>query len=183
MNQKNTPNLYQPLDDLLNGFGAIMGAAEYHGLLIGAICCGAKESDWQTIAENNLDIPNQVPEALVAAGKEMYAVYHKQLSERDFQFQLLLPPIEVELSLSTRCLGEWVTGFLAALGEHGIQSDQLPTDSQELLTDMAAIAQISIDSEGDNEQDFIEVVEYVRVAVFSLYEDLTHSGGAPKTLH
>ncbi len=177
-------NLYEPLDNLLANYGSIMGASEYHGLLVGALCCGADESTWLGLAQDNLDLPEETtPEPLAVAGKEMYSVYHKQLTERDFQFQLLLPPVEVELALSARCLGEWVTGFLAALGEQGVRADQLHEDAKELLNDMAAIAQISIEGDTGSDQDFIEVVEYVRVAVFSLYEDLTQSGEQAPTLH
>ena len=177
-------NLYEPLDNLLANYGSIMGASEYHGLLIGALCCGADEAQWLALVQDNLDLPEDtVPEPLDVAGKEMFGVYRKQLAERDFQFQLLLPPVEVELALSARCLGEWVTGFLAALGEQGVRADQLNDDAKELLIDMAAIAQISIEGESGSDQDFIEVVEYVRVAVFSLYEDLTSSGEQTPTVH
>ncbi|BFM09472.1 UPF0149 family protein [Halioxenophilus aromaticivorans] len=176
-------NLYEPLDSLLTNYGSIMGASEYHGLLVGAICCGADETTWLALAEDNLDLPEATPESLTVAGKEMYAVFNKQLAERDFQFQLLLPPVEVELSLSARCLGEWVTGFLAALGEQGVRADKLTEDTKELLNDMAAIAQISIEGDSGSDQDFIEVVEYVRVAVFSLFEELTQGGEKAPTVH
>jgi len=185
MSQSNSASLYEPLDQLLTSYGAIIGASEFHGLLVGALCCGANVERWLTIAEDNLDIPEQVPAPLQMAGKEMYGVFDKLLAQRDYEFQLLLPPLEVELELSTRCLGEWVTGFLSAMGESGIKADQLSRDSQELLGDMAAIAQISIEGESDSEQDLIEVVEYVRVAVFSLYEELTDDGAdqSGKTIH
>lgn len=183
MSQENDPNLFEPLDQLLTSLGSIMGASEYHGLLIGAICCQASETEWLALAQNNIDIPDAMPESLSVAGKELYGVYRKQLAERDFQFQLLLPPPEVELSLSARCLAEWITGFLAALGERGIQGDQLNADAQELLSDLAAIAQISIENKSGDERDMFDVVEYVRVAVFSLYEDLRQPDDKNPTLH
>lgn len=180
MNQSAGYFLYEPLDQLLTSTGAVIGAAEFHGLLVGALCADAAEDDALALVNRNLDIPEGTPEPVDVAARELLQVTQKQLAARDFQFQLVLPPPEVEMALSVRALGDWVVGFLAALGEIGIPVAEIGADARELLEDMAAIAQISQDEESSDEADLIEVVEYVRVAVFNLYEDILRAKRGPK---
>ena len=55
-------------------------------------------------------------------------------------------------------------------------SDQISTDAAEILRDMAQIARLEVDSTSDideQESDFIELVEYVRVVVLNLYQTYT----------
>ncbi|WP_317932459.1 UPF0149 family protein [Halioxenophilus sp. WMMB6] len=178
MTESSDTFLYEPLDELLSSSGAVMGAAEFHGLLVGALCAGAESAQWQQLASDSLDVPGELPDSLAIMTGELYNLFKQQLAARDYKFQLLLPSLEVELVLSTRALGEWVTGLLAGLGAIGGQKLALSEECQELLEDMVAITQISHDTEG-SEEDLIEVVEYVRVAVFTLYEEIVTGRNPP----
>tara|TARA_A100001015_G_C14617416_1_gene566609 strand:+ start:168 stop:413 length:246 start_codon:yes stop_codon:yes gene_type:complete len=49
---------------------------------------------------------------------------------------------------------------------------QLTDDANEALEDLASIARISIEFDEDGECDYIELVEYVRIAVQLIYMDV-----------
>ena len=167
-------NLYQPLDDLLNEYNAVVSVPELHGLLIGSLCAHQSSEQWLQLAQESLDIPGEFPEVLQVTANELFQLYQKQLSARDYQFQPLLPPMEVELSLLVRSVSDWVTGFLAGLAAVDWSDLKMGEDSKELLQDLAAISQVvNDDQDGAGElQDLVEILEYVRVAVFNLYEDI-----------
>jgi uncharacterized protein YgfB (UPF0149 family) len=152
--------------------------AEIHGLLCGLVCAGAAVDgdDWRTRLEPELfrdDLQILATEAFL---NELFAITLSQLNSDDFNFSLLLPDDEVLLSQRARALSGWCQGFLSGLGLGGMEKSQaLPAAVQEFLRDLVAIAQLDCElSEADEveEQSYIELVEYVRIGVLLVNQEL-----------
>jgi uncharacterized protein len=168
---------------------ALTDAAEAHGTLVGSLCASACSlADW--LAEILPD-----GRAETDAADSLRAVFESTadaLLDGSLGFQPLLPSDDEPIGDRTLALGEWCQGFLYGLGTGVAVTDasQLPGDAAEVLRDMTEITHVDVDPEDDlesNEEAYAELVEFVRVGVQLLYDQLqaarTPRIGAPETLH
>jgi uncharacterized protein YgfB (UPF0149 family) len=161
--------------------------SSYHGFLCGRIAAGAVtidelvvlSSDWLTLDEERVSAADDALRELIAAVVE-------GVSDDGFSFQLLLPSEELPLSERLAATGEWCGAFLSGVGEGLGGAFNVTEDGREALEDLAAIAQVSTELHGDDdeERDYAELCEYIRVAVQLLYDDLRGSEQPPApTIH
>jgi uncharacterized protein YgfB (UPF0149 family) len=98
------------------------------------------------------------------------------LHGESLDFQLLLPDDESPLALRTAELAGWCQGFLYGLGLGGLRGDvELPATISEVMRDFYEIANTSFDYESVDEEDeeaYMEIVEYVRVSVLLLHDEM-----------
>jgi hypothetical protein len=101
------------------------------------------------------------------------------LSDGDMSFQPLLPPDDRPLSLRADGLAEWCAGFMHGLGEaagHAAARDALSGDvTREIMADFGEIARLTLGDEEadlDAESAYTELVEFVRVSVQLMFEEL-----------
>lgn len=161
---------------------ALVSPAEAHGLLSGCVCAGSRIS-----GKNLLEPILGHTIARATSGREvlmnLYHVSSKQLHDADFTFQLLLP-INAPLSEKSKALTEWCQGFISGLGWAGLNIEQCQTeDVENALYHISEISKLELDSviaDNEDEKAFFEVSEYVRLAVMSIYMELTndHAGNS-----
>ncbi len=188
---------YQDWSDYLLRIGAICEPAELQGMAIGYVCAEqAQQSagqenkiDWMTLAVEFMDlIEGQNEGDLTDALFALLENCTSALAADDYQLQLLLPDDALPLYRRVDCLAKWCSGFLhglAAAGE-GIAA-RLDETAKESLHDIANMAQASNEPEADDESEeayFVELVEYVRLAIFNLYGQLRGTAQSQiKTTH
>ncbi|MCF6262320.1 MAG: UPF0149 family protein [Xanthomonadales bacterium] len=109
-----------------------------------------------------------------------------QLEDEDMSLVVWLPDDETKLAIRTACLADWCSGVLAGLSElagealskiyaESRNEDSDNMDAAEALRDFTSIARIvdePIDGSDDNEDDFIQISEYCRVALLLFHEML-----------
>jgi len=183
------PPDYRRIQELLAQEHALAGAAEAHGMLGGCLCgaAGYRFEDW---------LREILPEgrAGVASGatlRELYDATAAALVSPDMEFTPLLPDDEEPLDVRTAALAEWCQGFLYGLGSGAItDAGELPGEAGEIVRDLTEITRAGVDAgEADesNENAYAELVEFVRVGVQLLFEELSGArrpeGGAHAPLH
>lgn len=183
-----TEHISEPLhfDDfceLLIPLGALNSPAELHGLLCGKLCGGASLNinEWLSAAWDLLDIAGQPDGQAQEYMIKLYNTTQAQLTSGEYDLQPFLPDDDSDLELCTQALSQWCHGFLGGFGSAGIDPKaEFSSDQADALRDMAAIVQVTVDGdleseEGRNEDqqeaDFIELVEYVRIIAMNFYED------------
>ena len=165
---------YNELLRVFSAAHALTEPAEAHGVLAGALCAAASYSldDW---------LAEVLPEGDVepAAGSALQALFEQTrgaLFGHDMQLALLIPGDEQPIDLRTTALCQWCTGFLYGLaGQGAADPERLPGDAGEAVRDIGEITRASVDAgdpEDVNEAAFIELVEFVRVGVQLIYEEL-----------
>ncbi len=94
-------------------------------------------------------------------------------------FNLLLPPDEVPLERRAADLGLWCQGFMHGLGAAGRPGAESPLVSnevvREIVADFSEITRATFaeqETEEEGEGAFLELVEYVRVGVQLVFEEL-----------
>ncbi|MBT4605776.1 MAG: UPF0149 family protein, partial [Thiotrichales bacterium] len=99
----------------------------------------------------------------------------EQLNDAELHFQLLLPE-EVSLVERTEALAAWCEGFLYGYGIAVANRKENPGETErELLQDLMEISRASFEGEesDEDEMDFIQIVEHIRMGALLLYEE-TH---------
>ena len=143
--------------------------SETHGLICAFICADPEldgEKTWLQAIEGVE--PNDIATRIFHGSQ-------KQFRANNLTLQLLLPDEEAELELRTKALAHWCRGFLAGVGLAEIKIEQYSQDFQELIQDFTAISQAQHESLKDNEQneeDFTEISEYVRMAALFIFTEV-----------
>jgi uncharacterized protein YgfB (UPF0149 family) len=158
-------------------------AAEAHGTLVGALCAmtAYRFEDWlQEI------LPAGGAQALSSGAlRALYFVTSETLAGTDLEFQPLLPEDPQPLSERTAALAQWCVGFLYGLGSGSIQDlKTLPGEVGEVVRDFDEITRVGVDggeSDEQNESAYAELVEFVRVGVQLVFEELGPLRDAPET--
>jgi uncharacterized protein YgfB (UPF0149 family) len=165
---------FNELQRALTQSHALTDAAEAHGTLVGSLCAtGCSLDEW---------LAEILPEGRAGsdAATSLQAVFNAtsgSLGDTDMSFQPLLPSDEDPIAERTTALGEWCQGFLYGLGVGVAVPDlsELQGEAAEVLRDMTEITHVDVDpedSEESNEAAYAELVEFVRVGVQLLYDQL-----------
>jgi len=159
------------------------GLAECHGVACGLLV-RRPGSDATALLQllAMLEIVEQPGDALREALVELHDATAAQLRDEMMGLVIWLPEDDSSLEDRTDALAQWCNGFLAGLGAGGENRfDTLSPEAGEALADLQEIALAEVTSEGgrpgdgareDEERAFAEIVEYVRIAVLILREDL-----------
>lgn len=180
---------FEDFCELLLPHGALNSPAELHGTFCGKLCGGATmtQDEWRETALSTLDIAQQADNELLEQIDRLYQTTQQQLSSGDYNLALLLPDDDTELEVQTQALAQWCNGFLLGFGSAGIDPNtQFSSENAEALRDFAAIVQAETDEEleeTEQEGDFIELVEYVRIVALNFFEEYKSIDPAKETLH
>lgn len=168
---------FESLDETLRRAGAAMGAAEGHGALCGrlAILEAGGEEPWVRELLDGVDTSDVrvCREAL----STLYQETRRALDDVDLSFQPLLPGDDIALGLRVEALGQWCYGFSTGLVLAGLTPERLADlveHAREFVEDLSQIAQVSPEmvAYDESEADYAELLEYVRVGVLLLFEEL-----------
>ncbi|OJT53491.1 YecA/YgfB family protein [Pseudomonas moraviensis] len=163
---------YQAFATLLTASGHNVSPAELHGVLLGRSCAGAgfDHEGWLIDAAELLegDIQDNVRNALIG----LQEMVKGELTGDDVTVVLLLPTDDAPLADRAAALGEWCQGFLSGFGLTR-RAYALSDEANEVLRDLAAISQVqdALEESEDGESDYMEVMEYLRVAPLLLFSE------------
>lgn len=177
MNPARHPD-YLELDQLLGRADANAGAAEVHGLLCGLLCAAGRidRRQWDAQVFADADAQSVAVEQGRAAVQSLADWTAQALNDPVLGMDLLLPADGQPLFERTAALGEWCQGYLLGLAAGGISEDTtLPEDVAELLRDFTDISRVGFEVDDGDEEDevaFSDVVEYVRMGVLLINDEL-----------
>jgi len=165
---------YSQIQSTLKASHALADAAEAHGTLAGALCAlmPYRLEDW---------LAEILPEGAGEGGADpalqtLYEATVAALSERQMEFDLLIPGEDRPIEERTHALTSWCSGFLYGLGSNGAADPQrLPGNLGEIVRDLTEITRADVDTADTaeaNESALAELVEFVRVGVQLVFEEL-----------
>jgi yecA family protein len=149
-----------------------MSAAQAHGMASGMLCANeqAQSSEW---------LNELFPESTQATDEEkavlerLFEQTKNLLASDDFEFDLFLPEDDVSLSKRVEALASWCQGFLWAVGFSQNTSD-LSKEANGILKDIVEFTKLDPNAEGEeDENDFMEITEYIRSAVLMLRNEFS----------
>lgn len=177
---------FDDLADALLSCGSLASPTDLHGVLCGRFCAGGSISgrEWHQMAMQLMDL-EQLNDKVAALIDELLSATRAQLQSEDFGVALLLPGDHIGLDMRVQALASWCSSFLHGVGGAGIKGEQtFSPEAAEALRDIAATAQVEIEADSDAESNeaeanYMEIVEYLRVAALTMYLEFA----AKKNLH
>jgi len=174
------------LDAALKRCGATWDAAQTHGLLSGRLAIAGSESgfEWLTQVLEGTDPGDELRSECEVMLSTLFETTYRQLSERQSEFEPLLPDDQDGTSVRAAALARWCEGFLHGLvsSEHGdaLRERLSGEPLADIIKDMLQITRATVDESSDdeaNEEAYAELVEYLRVAAQLTYEELAEFRG------
>jgi uncharacterized protein len=166
---------FSDFEDVLAAAGSMADAAEAHGSLCGALCSMApyKMQDWL-----NEILPEgaALSDESAAMIERVFAETASAFGEQGMEFEPLLPDDAQPLNGRANALALWCTGFLYGLGTGQISDlEALNGEVGEIVRDFTEISRATgddADADESNEQAYVELVEFIRVAAQVVFEEL-----------
>lgn len=153
-----------------------ISAGLLHGMMCGYLCAQKPlqaENYIRALANNKKD---ERSKHAVLTMFQIFFISQQQLQHFDFDFQLLIPDDDETLMHRAEAFSDWCEGFTQALGLSGVTIRQLvDEESQDALHHLNEFAQMDhskLDVDEEDERALMEVIEYSRMAVLRLYNDL-----------
>jgi uncharacterized protein len=182
------PIAFDDVAQALAAGGSTVHAAEAHGCLCGALCARRSYLPAEWLDELLPDAPGSGTTVAVTTPGPMKSLFDQSravLEARDMEFEPLLPPDEAAFGERVEALGAWAQGFLYGFGAAGpFKPGALSSAVAEVLTDFAEIARagaVGSDSVEVEEDALAELVEFVRVGVQLVYDELADVRAAQTT--
>ncbi len=170
-------------DDLTNMLGKTeqkLHASQVHGLITGILCGGFNdETAWQELV-----MGEKLDEDTAHELQEVFTGTSQQLKDFLMQFELIIPDDNYELPIRAEALTVWCQGFLTGLKVAGVPIiGREPSELTDALEDLIEIAKMNYEDVVASEEDeeaYVELVEYVRMAVILIYTELN---AAPEAIN
>ena len=190
------PVEYDELDDSLRRCGSNWNAAQAHGFLCSRLAVGGAEAaaEWLDRLLEGSDTASRG-----ACGGRLETVFSntlRALAERQSEFQPMLPDDGQPTAVRTEALAHWCEGYLHGLvavkHTEAVKKALAAEPIADVVRDLLQMTRATVDESGDesNEEAYVELVEYIRVATQLVYEELAafrpaaDSGGkSPGPLH
>lgn len=170
MKELSLPN-YTDLRLILNHTALKLHPSQAHGLIAGILSGNPNNPAWEALVTGEKE-----SSAAHDVLQNLYDLSAQQLKEFLFEFQLLLPGENESLPQRAEALTLWCQGFLTGLKLSQVQIvDREPSEMTEALNDLIEIAKMDYEEVVASEEDeaaYIELVEYVRMAIILIYQDL-----------
>lgn len=171
MKQTRLPS-YSELSLVLKKTALKLPPSQVHGLICGILCGNAsKDTAWESLITGN-DPEAGTHEIL----QNLYEGSMKELQDFLFEFQLLLPTDKSDLPKRAESLTLWCQGFLTGLKLVDIPIvGRKPGEITEFINDLIEIAKMNYEQVISSEEDetaYIELVEYVRMGVIMIYQEI-----------
>jgi len=166
---------FDDLNEALLKFDAMTEASEAHGTLCGMICISgqADVSSWLALVFENQDPNNLALQESKRVLIDLHAATLEKLTSNNYDLDILIHNDDEPLDIRIEDLSYWCQGFLYGLSLAGLTDiSKLPLDANEILQDMTDISKAGYSPEDDEEENeiaFAEIIEYIRVGVYVIY--------------
>lgn len=159
--------------DLLE-IDAFTEPAETHGMMCGFICAGANEGDrhWMKTILNEAITHDPSKSENLARLIELYQQSFIALQDINLEIELLLPDDDQALSVRAKALTQWCQGLLSGIALGSGTLKHTDPDIQEIIADIGEIAKLDttkIKGTEEEEQQFVELTEHVRMSTLLLH--------------
>ena len=153
-------------------------AAEAHGVISGVLCVSSDDqagSKWVPILLS--DAAQMAPDAAKKLSLSLMYIHQNTLNalkSGNFSFDLIVPDDGRPVAERIIALADWCRGYLLGLSVHGPTGKQdLAAQKKEFVEDLIKISNVQSgqELEEDAESDLMELHEFVRVGVQTVFDE------------
>jgi len=170
---------FDAVEAALRRLGASAEPAELHGTLCGLVCMHGHQARSAWVAE----VAAETGTEPVSMGvlEDLARATCDSLEQADMSFSPLLPEDDVDLDARVESLCGWCQGFMHGLGvaerQAAVSGDKVFGNDvvREVIRDFSEITRASFsdeETEAEGDAAYVALVEYVRVSVQLVFEEL-----------
>lgn len=168
---------YEKINGALMRLHAGIDSAECHGVLCGLLAVQDEnaQSCWLAHCAPGVETGDLLAQEAMDMLQSVYSQVLEQIKSPDFVFQLLLPDDDSALSERVEAFAHWCQGFLMGMSLGGIvDTAKLPGELPEFVHDLLEFTHASDFDTDDlqDEQSWLELIEYVRMGVLLFHEEI-----------
>jgi len=174
---------FEQVNEVIEPFSELESPAFIQGMLIGLLCGDSdiQEAVWikKLIEEAQI---KSVKESFLKVLDEVFQETNKGMNGSGFELNLCLPDDNESLVYRAAMLGQLCEGVLYGLGLIGALNDsenEIPKEVRELVDDFGQISRIDVAALNESkeiteaeESEFMELVEFVRIGILTINEEL-----------
>lgn len=177
---------YTTLSRALERAGSDYSPAEVQGIYCGLLVINQNTEQNIALAyilEN--DISHFSLQAVSTLLNQLFSITRQSLNDSELSFELLLPDDEA-LETQVEAMQDWCQGFSLGLALAGIKDMKtLPADSHEWVKDVVQIGtsgEMDLENAEESEYALAELIEYLRVGVLMMNEEMQPLKSTPSPL-
>ncbi|MEZ5502113.1 MAG: UPF0149 family protein [Halioglobus sp.] len=163
--------------------GVLASPSQLHGCLSGLLGAGASPDPEYGLDALGRALDIELHGELASRIMQLYTVTGSALLGEEFAFYPLLPGDDEGIAERAQSLANWCDGFMVGFA-YGFAGEEqglgpLSQEAGEILRDIAAMAEAEVvedEDDEDAEDSFMELVEYLRVAVANIYLENSMAG-------
>lgn len=174
---------YAGFAKLLTEAGYFIAPAELQGNLWGLKAAGGefKSEDMATFLGEG-----EITDAIKLAVSGLQEMINKEFSDGSVTVTILLPTDDEPLEERLQAVISWTSGFLSGFGMVK-QNEPLPKDILEILSDLDSVTQLQVsiapEDEARSENDYMELVEFLKVAPLLVATELKVIPSKKQVIH
>jgi uncharacterized protein YgfB (UPF0149 family) len=175
--------------DCVSDYSELESPSFLQGMLVGLICVDNDIEIATWIKKIMLEAKiTKVKESLLKALHNMYLETQKGMNGSGFELNLCLPEDDAPMSTRLHMVAQFAEGVLYGIGLAGGVTEmehELSEDVRDVIHALGEVARVEITPEMDkktsdeDESDLIEIVEFLKVGVLLLNEELSPTQAAP----
>lgn len=170
---------YDQIELALQKMEADINASEIHGTLCALLCADATHTGekWYQSLVPEAENPDELYQESTQTLELLRLQSQRELNDPTCDYQLLLPADDIDIATRTTALSDWCQGFIMGLMICGLKDfHKLPENSAEVCADILEISrassQYASEETEEDEMALEELVEFVRVGVLLVNEEL-----------
>ena len=173
---------FEYIDRIRQKAGISMDVSEYHGKICACLCFDTLEAETLLADAFNADISSLSSETMKLKNilLDLIAETLEKLNDAEMTFYPLLFPDSKSLADRTLSLSSWCGGFIDGVGLAVSQQNTSMNPAEqdiisEIIEDFSQISKLtsaSVMNEDGEELAYMEVVEYIRIGVQLIFEEL-----------
>ncbi|HFD86071.1 MAG TPA: hypothetical protein ENJ35_00155 [Gammaproteobacteria bacterium] len=177
---------YDDIGEALMRSSAVISPAELHGMACGLLIKDAStpSGKLQELVLGQIDRGDVLDSETAAVIDKLHAVTLHQLQDSELGFDLLAPDEDEPLEARISAACDWARGLIYGLAEQGVKTKECPTDTADFLQDCLTLAsnEYNVDegSDEENEQLYMELLEFLRMGTLMAQEELQPMQAAPQ---
>lgn len=160
---------YERTLELINSAEGNVQPDFLHGSICGLLCAGGRipPSHQKPIFMKLID--SESSQVDTSEVKWLIDFCMSELSSEEMSFRPMVPDDDQPMQLRLAALITWTSAFLSGFGTSGQDFSNLSEDSREVLTDLAEVCRISPIDDESTEDDWVIVLEHVRLSALHLF--------------
>lgn len=166
---------HDAFSDAISALKLPLSSSRLHGMICSYLSAGAIKDGESYVRALLTHQHDDHTRAAARALFNLFAITEQQMTQADYEFELFMPDEHEPLAKRAKAFSDWCDGYTQGLNMLGFEQsefeDEETREALQHLLEFATLDYETVEVSEEDEQAFMEVCEYARVAVMHIYTD------------